>query len=138
MNMRPSLSILCMKQGCQFLAQGVSDWSQIGKIWDFLRSVSIHFGSASQNVQKLILKSPRFVSFGPNLTQLWSQIWHPCCEMTQLCFVWVTSSEWMVVSKVWVFIIKKSVPFTYHNTINTDKSCLSISTIMRINHQGPL
>ena len=38
-----------------------SDWLQIGQIWNFLRSVSVHFGSASQNVLKLILKSPRFV-----------------------------------------------------------------------------
>ena len=32
----------------------------------------------SQNVQKLILKSPRFVPFGANLTQFGCQIWHPC------------------------------------------------------------
>ena len=49
---------------------------QIGQIWDFLRSVSIHFGSPSQNVLKLILKSPRFVSFGADLTQFGCQIWH--------------------------------------------------------------
>ena len=24
-------------------------WPQIGQIWDFYRSVSVHFGSASQN-----------------------------------------------------------------------------------------
>ena len=41
----------------------------MGQIYDFLRSVSVHFGSASQNVLKLILKSPRFVPFGANLTQ---------------------------------------------------------------------
>ena len=35
----------------------------------FLRLVSIHFGSLSQNVLKLILKSPRFVPFGANLAQ---------------------------------------------------------------------
>ena len=45
-----------------------SDWSQRGKIWDFLRSVSVHFGSPRQNVMKLILKSPRFVPSGANLT----------------------------------------------------------------------
>ena len=39
------------------------------QIWDFLRSVSVHFGSPSQNVLKLILKSPIFVPFGANLTQ---------------------------------------------------------------------
>ena len=41
----------------------------MGQIWDFLRSVSVHFGSPSQNVLKLILKSHRFVPFGTNLTQ---------------------------------------------------------------------
>ena len=40
----------------------------MGKIWDFLRSGSLHFGPC-QNVLKLILKSPRFVQFGANLTQ---------------------------------------------------------------------
>ena len=38
-------------------------------MWDFLRSVSVHFGSVSQNVLKLILKSPTFVPFGANLTK---------------------------------------------------------------------
>ena len=47
-----------------------SDWPQLAQIWDFLRSVSVHFGSASQNVLKLILKSPRFVLFWTNLTNL--------------------------------------------------------------------
>ena len=50
-----------------------SDWAQMEHIWDILRSVS-----PSQNVLKLILKSPRFVPFGgqsnpirmPNLTPL--------------------------------------------------------------------
>ena len=35
----------------------------MGQMWDFLISVSVHFGSQSQNVLKLILKSPRFVPF---------------------------------------------------------------------------
>ena len=44
-------------------------WQEMGQIWEFLRSVSVHFGSASQNVLKLILKSPRFVLFVANLAQ---------------------------------------------------------------------
>ena len=54
--------------------QSGSDWLQMGQIlmWDFLRSVSVHFGSPSQNVLKQILKSPRFVPFGP--------IW-PCLDI---------------------------------------------------------
>ena len=36
-----------------------SDWPQMGQIFGFLRSVSVHFGSVSQNVLKLILKCPR-------------------------------------------------------------------------------
>ena len=34
----------------------------MGQIWDFLRSVSVHFGAVRQNVLILILKSPRFVA----------------------------------------------------------------------------
>ena len=32
-----------------------SDWTQMGQIWHFLRSVSVHFVSASKSVLKLIL-----------------------------------------------------------------------------------
>ena len=42
----------------------------MGEIWDFLRSVSVHFCAPRQNVLKLILKSPRFVPFSANPTQL--------------------------------------------------------------------
>ena len=34
--------------------------------------------NASQNILKLLLKSPRFVPFGANLTHFGWQIWHPC------------------------------------------------------------
>ena len=46
-----------------------SDCPQTGQIWDFLRSVSVHFGAPRQNELKLILKSPRFAPFGTNLPQ---------------------------------------------------------------------
>ena len=62
----------------KFGIQSGSDWPKTGQIWDFLRSVIVHFGSVSQNVLELILKSPRFVPFWgqfdpicmPNLTSL--------------------------------------------------------------------
>ena len=39
------------------------------QIWDFLRSVSVHYGAPRQNVQKLILKIPDLsVPFGANQT----------------------------------------------------------------------
>ena len=41
---------------------------RIFRLGYFLRSVSVHFGSPSQNLLKLILKSPRFVPFGTNRT----------------------------------------------------------------------
>ena len=50
----------------------------MGQTGDFLRSVSVHFGSGSQNVLKLIFKSRRFVPFWVNVTQYGCQIWHPC------------------------------------------------------------
>ena len=40
----------------------------MGKIRDFLRSVSVHFGAPRQNVLKLILKSPWFFQIGANST----------------------------------------------------------------------
>ena len=52
-------------QGCQIWAQSGSDWPQMGQIQDFFRSDSVHFGSARQNVLKLILKSPRFSHLEP-------------------------------------------------------------------------
>jgi len=42
---------------------------QIGPKWDFLRSISVHFGSSSQNVLTLIFKSPRLDPFVANLIQ---------------------------------------------------------------------
>ena len=51
-------------QGCQSCPQILSDWPQMGQIWDFLRSVLVHVGPPT----------PRFVQFGanqgPNLTSL--------------------------------------------------------------------
>ena len=51
----------------KFAIQIGSDWPQMGmgQIWDFLRSVSVHFGSSSQNVLKLILKFPDLSHLGP-------------------------------------------------------------------------
>ena len=46
----------------------------MGQICDLLKSVSVHFGSPIRNVPKFILKSPRFVPFGANLSD---PIWMP-------------------------------------------------------------
>ena len=43
----------------------------------YLRAKKLR-GLASPNVLKLILKSPRFVPFGANLTLFGCQICHPC------------------------------------------------------------
>ena len=55
-------------------------WPQIGPIWDFLRSVSVHFGLPSQNVLIPILKSRKFVTFGANLTQFGVKIAIPVTD----------------------------------------------------------
>jgi len=58
----------------------VSKWfrlAQMGLILDSLRSVSVHFGLPSQNVLKLILKSPRFVLFVANLTHFGAKLKSP-------------------------------------------------------------
>ena len=67
----------------KFSIQIGSDWTQMGQIWDFFRSDSENFGDlkknqicpilgqsdpiGSQNLLKLIWKSPKFVPFWPNL-----------------------------------------------------------------------
>ena len=66
----------CVNRDVKFGIQIGSSWSKMGQIWDFLRSVSVHFGSASQNVLKLILESPIFVQFWTNI---------PGVYMTTLC-----------------------------------------------------
>ena len=48
--------------GCQYSLQMGSDWPQTGQMWDVLRSVSVHFGSPSQSVLKMILKSLKLKS----------------------------------------------------------------------------
>ena len=58
-----------------------SDWPQMGQILDFLSSVSLHFGSSSQNVLKLILKSSRFVPFGGQSDPTWDQPGHECFSL---------------------------------------------------------
>ena len=55
-------------QGCQICHPNWVRMPQMGQIWDFLRSVSVHFGAMRQNALKLILKSHRFVQFESNLT----------------------------------------------------------------------
>ena len=49
----------CVTQARHILASKFGQNApKMEQIWDFLRSVSVHFGSPSQNVLKLILKSP--------------------------------------------------------------------------------
>ena len=57
------------KHGCQICPKSGSDLHQIGQIQDFLRFISVHFGSESQNVLKWILKSLGFILFDPYLTR---------------------------------------------------------------------
>ena len=57
-----------MQQGCQIRHPNLVGLAPNGTNLGLLRSVSVHFGSVSQIVLKLILKSPRFVPFGASLT----------------------------------------------------------------------
>ena len=65
--------ITSRQQGMPELPYNWARLAKKGHIWNLLRSVSVHYGSKSQNVLKVILKSPRFVPFGA-----WSQTYHPC------------------------------------------------------------
>ena len=64
-----TLKCWSLKQECQICHPNLLILARNGKIWEFLRSVSDHFGSLSQNVLKLTLKSPRFVPVGGNLSK---------------------------------------------------------------------
>ena len=44
-----------------------SDWPKMRLIWDFLRSVLVHF--YAQRTENLSLKRPSFINFGTNLAQ---------------------------------------------------------------------
>ena len=68
-NQSPLFLLTMVRRDVKFGIQIESDWPQMGQIWDFLRSGSVHFGALRQNVLKLILKSHRFAPFGANLTQ---------------------------------------------------------------------
>ena len=60
-------------QGVKFAILPGSDWPQMGQIWDFLRSVSVHFDSARQKLLKLILIKSQ-------ICPIWGQsdpIWMP-------------------------------------------------------------
>ena len=46
--------------------------------------VSIHFGTPSQNVLKLILKSHRYVPFGANLSQFVTNTYIPGMELADI------------------------------------------------------
>ena len=52
-------------RGCQILHPNWARLAQNGTNLGLLRSVSVHFGSGSQNVLKLILKVPDLSNFGP-------------------------------------------------------------------------
>ena len=95
----PWQGVVCYRRGRELGDQiwpQVSDWPQMGHIRGiYLRSDSVHFGSPSQNVLKLILKSPRFVPFGTNLTPFETNpniplsLWYPWLELprpeSELC-----------------------------------------------------
>ena len=64
----------------------VSDWSscqQIGTKWDKSGTFQDQSQICNQNVLKLMLKSPRFIPFGANLTQFGCPIWHHCWRVRE-------------------------------------------------------
>ena len=61
---RGSPSNTTHNHSCQASYSIGADSSQMGQIWYFLWSVSVHFGAVRQNVLKLIIKSPRIVPSG--------------------------------------------------------------------------
>ena len=62
--------VLLGEENCTQVGQIGSDWPQMGQIREIFRSDSVHFGAPRQNVLKLILKNPRLVLFGGNMTKV--------------------------------------------------------------------
>ena len=58
---------------------------QMGQILDFLRSVSVHFGSASQNVLKVIFKKSQVRPILPNLDVIFDIAGAECDMDLQFC-----------------------------------------------------
>ena len=61
-------------------------WGRLAPKWDKSGIFSDQF--QSQNVLKLILKSPRFAHFGANMTQFGWQICHPLVWWSRLVVAW--------------------------------------------------
>ena len=94
-----------------------SDWPKMGQIWDFLRSVSVNFGSSSQNVLKLVLKSLRFVPFRLNLTDFGADANIPDWDRAglpqgRLAARAGTSGIYIVVTDALLRLLLTSQPFT--------------------------
>ena len=71
-NLGDEVTLVCVShRDVKFGIQIGSVWLQIGQIWDFLRSVSVHFGSLSQNVLILILKRSRFMPLLGQSDPIW-------------------------------------------------------------------
>ena len=112
---------------------------QIGPKWDksgtFLRSVSVHFDSASQNILKLILKSPRFVPFAGNLnlTQFGCPIRHPWN-----CLLWQTGGPVISGSgnkpslNLPISLFSKPGHVSLHDVMTMHRLDASVSTEMHI------
>ena len=57
--------------GCQSWTQVTPNWSQIGQIWDSLKSVNcFQYIHVPKCTRKLIFKSPRFIPFTANQNQI--------------------------------------------------------------------
>ena len=77
-DVKKQFSVTVIARDVKFGIKTRSDWPKMGQIWDFLGSISVHFGSPSLNVLKLILRYQICLIWGqsdpilmPNLT--------PCC-----------------------------------------------------------
>ena len=90
----------------KFGIQIVSFWPELGQIWDFLRSVPVHFGSSSQNVLKSVLKSPGCVLFGANITDFITKSGIHGYENVAI----VVFSLLGIVRKCWLWVIARWDP----------------------------
>ena len=83
----PRARVCTSVHGRHCLAKIRSDWPKMGQIWDFLRSVSVHFGSAEPKCTETVLKKSRICPIFWPMWPKWSRN-RPHLELWILVLSW--------------------------------------------------
>ena len=80
--------------GMSGLARNWPDWHQMGEIWDFLRSVSVHFGAGRQTVLKSDVKKSRICPIWHQSDLIVGRTGYPWFWLFRVICTDVTSPGW--------------------------------------------